>query len=57
VDPAALKAQQELIRRRDQLKAKGAFLGSLKSLGELVEKIDHELEKAKDLATRMRIAR
>jgi hypothetical protein len=57
VDPAALKAQQELIRRRDQLMASRAFEGSLKSLGELVGKIDHELEKAKNLASRMQVAR
>jgi hypothetical protein len=57
VDPAALKAQQELMRRRDQLTAWRAFEGSLKSLGELVGKIDHELEKAKNLASRMQVAR
>lgn len=57
VDPAALKAQQDLVRRRDILKARGALEGSLKSLLELGGKIDHELEKAKNLATRMQVAR
>lgn len=57
VDPAALKAQQELIRRRDQMMASRAFEGSLKSLAELVGKIDDELEKAKNLASRMQVAR
>jgi hypothetical protein len=57
VDPAALKAQQDLIRRRDQSKALGAFEKSLKSLLEFGEKIDRELEKAKNLASRMQFAR
>jgi hypothetical protein len=57
VDPAALKAQRDLIRRRDRMDALRAFEGSLKSLGELVGKIDHELEKAKNLASRMQVAR
>jgi len=58
VDPAAYKAQQELIHRRDTLTAPTTLenAGS-KSIVELVGKIDHELEMAKNLASRMQFAR
>jgi hypothetical protein len=51
--PEALKAQQDLIRRREMLYAQGMFEGDLKSILELGGKIDHELEKAKVLARRI----
>jgi hypothetical protein len=57
VDPDALKAQRELVRRRDRMDALRAFEGNLKSLAELGVKIEHELEKAKNLAKRMQVGR
>jgi hypothetical protein len=53
VDPDAYKAQRDLIRRRDILMASRAFEDGLQSLLDLGEKIDHELETAKNLATRL----